>query len=136
MGTPGQQTPFTEDIFIPYCVPCFIKVIAGDELQYVELMNARSWLIRVGSSIFVIFWAIVFYMFLQLMRNISTTNLGISIPSPTLIMNRWWISIPSPTLTVSRWWISIPSHMHICDEDMPEFNSSSTNSTSEVGNVT
>lgn len=39
MGTPQLAVPFTEDGLIPYCLPYFIKVIAGDDLKYIDPLN-------------------------------------------------------------------------------------------------
>lgn len=39
MGTPDLALPFAEDGLSPYCLPCFIKVIAGNDLKYINLMN-------------------------------------------------------------------------------------------------
>jgi hypothetical protein len=39
MGTPKVAYPLAEDGLIPYCLPCLLKVIAGDDLTYVEHFN-------------------------------------------------------------------------------------------------
>lgn len=39
MGTPNSALPFAENGLSPYCLPCFVKVIGGNDLKYIDLMN-------------------------------------------------------------------------------------------------
>lgn len=53
IGVPDLSLPIIENGFTPYCIPCFIKVIAGDALKYVE--HAYSGILQLIRTVFWIF---------------------------------------------------------------------------------